>query len=155
MKLSEGQRSEAWSQWVKESVNPNVFATFTVQGPGGMPPGLQKFRSMVSSWEQIVCHDLADIMDGYFWATERGKVNDRLHLHVVALMDTTKSLWKHRLERSWRHGYSQVRELSSDGGIRYVTKYVTKGLDETLDFNMRKSEDFQWQLFQLGEEQSP
>lgn len=117
LELSMRARS-AWGEWLGEAYLWHHFATFTfVWGPGP-ERAVQELRRWIRKVER-----LAQGPVGCFYVAERGEATGQLHLHV--LLVGTQRLSSHMLERSWRHGRSEVSVYDSHlAGSYYVTKDV-------------------------------
>ncbi len=124
-----------WLDFVRAMVKPeldgdrNVFATFTFRDYQGQHPGIAKVRQAVADFMPT----LDQYMDGWVIVTERGKANDRLHLHMVGRWtpDSTNGFFGTVFKNlaRWGHGWSKVEEVKNlDAACKYTCKYIVKEL---------------------------
>ncbi len=124
-----------WLEFVRAMVKPeldgdrNVFATFTFRDYQGQHPGIAKVRQAVADYMPT----LDKYLDGWVIVTERGKANDRLHLHMVGRWtpDATNGFFGTVLKNlgHWRHGWTKVEEVKSlEAACKYACKYIVKEL---------------------------
>ncbi len=127
---------DEWLDFVRAMVKPqldgdrNVFATFTFRDYKGEHPGIAKVREAVADF--MPCID--DYLDGWVIVTERGKINDRLHLHMVGRWtpDATNGFFGtviKNLGSKWSHGWTRVEEVKNlEAACKYACKYIIKEL---------------------------
>ncbi len=131
-----GCKRRAVAEWVSDTVNTDIFGTFTFRSnDNGSKPGVQRVRKAVEAFKEAS----RPYLRAAFIATERGALNDRLHVHMVgeSYGDVSRSVMG--LRKIWTQGFSRVEPaVGGKGSVFYTTKYVTK--DPDADFDMWRHE---------------
>ncbi len=138
----------AWTEFISDCILPQLacheltFCTWTFKNLHGAPPTLTRARKR--TLELIAAID--PLVRAYVIVEERGKENDRLHLHGLLLRDITRD-YSVALRQAVGHvwaseGYYKLEEAKNpEGSSHYVSKYIAKGqFDGDLAFWARRDE---------------
>ncbi len=140
----------AWTDFVSDCILPQLacheltFITLTFKNLHDAPPTLTRARKR--TLELISAID--EHVRAYVLVEERGKENDRLHLHGLLLRDITRdypTALRQAIRNVWSsEGFYQIEEAKNpEGSSRYVSKYISKGqFDGDLSFWARRDESF-------------
>ncbi len=140
--------STAWTEFVSDCILPELachkltFCTWTFKNLHGAPPTLTRARKR--TLELIAAID--PLVRAYVIVEERGKENDRLHLHGLLLRDITRDYsvaLRQAVSHVWAsEGYFQLEEAKNPTGSSiYVSKYIAKGqFDGDLAFWAKRDE---------------
>lgn len=124
----------AWTEFVSDIVQPQLacheltFCTWTFKNLQGEPPTLTRARKRTKELIDVIY----DQTRAFVIVEERGKINDRLHLHGLLLRDITRDLPAalHQTVRQVWHDegwYKMEPAKNAKAACTYSAKYIAKG----------------------------
>lgn len=149
----------AWTEFVSDIVQPQLgchellFGTWTFKNLNGAPPTLTRGRRKTKE----LIDAIYDKTRAFVIVEERGKENERLHLHGLLLRDITRDTDSFsglllQMRQTWTEEGFWKLEPARDAGAActYTAKYVAKGqFDGDMAFYAKRDESHYQTLMQL------